>query len=70
MTKQQYKKVRALLLKLRKGPDRYPNDHDLYNLTIYRANYLRFKKIKTSKAKESYIQWRAKALAGPVGKLP
>lgn len=68
MTKQQYKKVRALLLRLRK--ERISYDYFLFTLKGYRSTYIRFKSIKNSHAKQDYLMWLPKALAGPLGKLP
>lgn len=72
MTKQQYKRIHKILMKIRSTYDPQALNLNFFELRKHRANYLRFRHIKTSveSRKESYLFAIREALAGPVGKLP
>lgn len=72
MTKQQYKRIHKILMKIRATYDPQRLNIVILQHKRGRANYLRFRHVKTSKDRlySDYIAIRDLALAGPVGKLP
>lgn len=70
MTKQQYKRIHKILMKIRSTYDPQALNLNFFELRKHRANYLRFRHIKTSNTYCRYEVAKIRALAGPVGNLP
>ena len=71
MTKQQYKRIHKILMKIRRDYDPQALNLNFFELRKRRANYLRFKGLtKPVHNLEYYKVAASRALAGPIGKLP
>lgn len=71
MTKQQYKRIHKILMKIRRDYDPQALNLNFFELRKHRANYLRFRHLTNPvHNKEYYEVAKIRALAGPVGNLP
>ena len=71
MTKQQYKRIHKILMKIRRDYDPQALNLNFFELRKRRANYLRFRHFTNPVHNQEYYRVAANiALAGPIGKLP
>lgn len=71
MTKQQYKRIHKILMKIRRDYDPQALNLNFFELRKRRAAYLRFKHFTYPISnQELYRNAANRALAGPIGKLP
>lgn len=71
MTKQQYKRIYKILMKIRRDYDPQALNLNFFELRKHRAAYLRFRHLKSAVHSIEYYKVAAsRALAGPIGKLP